>query len=204
MLNKLLSLPKSMLAVLVLGGAIVFIVAQDPPHTVCRAQIENFKLQQKGVIYKDPKIKTRQKPLITVMVESCKKHNSPGSCYGLFSRIKRLIYGFKVVAVHCKASFASLGEVRKALFAVYGLMIRIAWGDAPPVAYQDKKNWFSDVDMSVFCLLKERILFFYGKQALINLEKQVFKKLPGAKDLQESRIREMALVSENCSLYPVL
>ncbi len=204
MVKWLLSLPKSMLAFLVLGTAIVFIVAQDPPHTVCRAQIENFKSQQKGIVYKDPKIKTRQKPLIAVMVESCKQHNSPGSCYGLFSRIKRLIHDFKVVAVQCKASFAGLSEVRKALFAVYGLMIRIAWGDEPPTAYQDKKKWLSDVDMSVFCLLKERILFFYGKEALINLEKQVFKKLPGVKSMKESRIRELALVSENCSVYPAL
>ena len=189
---------------MVLGAAILFIVAQDPPHTICRTQINNFKSQQTGIIYKDPKIKTRTKPLITVLTENCKKHNTPGSCYGLFSRIKKLIQDFRVVSRDCRESFAALSEVKKALFEVYSLIIRIAWGDKPPTAHQDKLNWLSDIDVSLFCLIKEEILFYYGKTNLLNLEKGVFKKLHGAKDMNENRIRELSLASENCSLYPIL
>ena len=204
MVQWLLSLPKNIFVVLVLGAAILFIVAQDPPHTICRTQIENFKSQQMGIIYKDSAVKTRKKPLLSVLIENCKKYNSPGSCYGLFSRIKVFINGFKVVSVDCRNPFSSLSKVRETLFEVYSLMIRIAWGDAPSTEHQDKLNWLSDVDISLFCLIKEQILFFYGKNNLLNLEKKIFKKLPGAKGMNESRIRELALVSENCSLYPSL
>ena len=204
MVQWLLALPKNILVVLVLGTAIVFIVANDPPHTVCRTQIENFKEQQKGIIYKDPETKNRPQPLLQVLIKNCKKHNSPGSCYGLFSRTKVLINGFKVVSVDCKSSFSDLSEVRNALFAVYGLMIRIAWGSAPPTEHQDKLHWLSEVDMSLFCLLKKEILFYYGKSGLLGIEQKIFQKLPEAKGLSEIRIRELAIVSENCARYPSL
>lgn len=204
MVQWLLSLPKNIFVILVLGVAIVFIVVQDPPHTICRAQIENFKAQQKGIIYKDPKIKTRQKTLLEVLIENCKKHNSPGSCYGLFSKTKVFINNFRVVSRDCHAIFATLPKVRDTLFAVYSLMIRIAWGDTPPIEYQDKLNWFSEVDMSFFCLLKEEILSYYGNSGLLGIEQKTFKTLPGVKDMNETRIRELAIISENCSRYPSL
>lgn len=204
MVQWFLSLPKNIFVILVLGVAIIFIVAQDPPHTICRTQIENFKSQQAGILYKDSAVKTRKQPLLAVLIENCKKYNSPGSCYGLFSRIKVFINDFKVVSVDCREPFSILSRVRGVLFEVYSLMIRIAWGDAPATEHQDKLNWLSDVDVSLFCLIKEKILFFYGKNDLLNLEKKVFKKLPDANSMNESRIRELALVSENCSLYPSL
>lgn len=206
MVQWLLSLPKNIFVVLVLGVAILFIVAQDPPHTICRTQIENFKSQQEGIIYRDPNLKAEIKklPLLETLVKSCKKYNSPGSCYGLFSKIKNFIDDFKLVSIDCREGFASLSKVRSTLFEVYGLMIRIAWGQAPPTEYQDKLAWFTDVDLSLFCLIKKQILFFYGKSSLLNLERKVLKKLPGAKGMSEDSIRELALVSENCSHYPSL
>ena len=206
MIQWFLSLPKNIFVILVLGVAIIFIVGQNPPHTICRTQIKNFQSQQKGIIYKGPSLKKGMKkpPLLEVLLESCKKYNSPGSCYGLFSKVKVFIKDFKLVSVDCREPFSGLSKVRSTLFEAYGLMIRIAWGDAPSPDHHDKLAWFTDVDISLFCLIKKEILFFYGKDSLLSLERKVFKKLPGAKDINESRIRELALVSENCALYPSL
>ena len=166
MQNWLSSLPKTMLVILVLSGAIIFIVAQDPPHSICRTQIENFKKSQKGFLYKDPQVKTRKKPLLDVLIESCKQYNSPASCYGLFFRAKKFIRDFNLVSTSCRKEFAGLSTVRKQLSSLYSLMIRLAWGDTPPLAYQDKLGWLSDVDMSLFCLIKKQGLFFYGPNTL--------------------------------------
>lgn len=206
MVQWFLSLPKNIFVVLVLGAAILFIVAQDPPHTICRTQIQNFRSQQEGIIYRDPNLRREIKkpPLLEVLIENCKKYNSPGSCYGLFSKIKKFINDFKLVSMDCREPFASLSKVRSTLFEVYGLMIRIAWGDAPSTERHDKLGWFTDVDVSLFCLIKEKILFLYGRESLLSLDRRVFKKLPGAKGMDEGRIREWALVSENCALYPPL
>ena len=198
---------KTTLVVLVLTGAIIFIVAQDPPHSICRTQIENFKNSQKGFLYKDPNVKTRKKPLLDVLIENCKKYNSPASCYGLFSRAKKFIRDFKLVSTSCQKEFASLSAVRKKLSSLYILLIRLAWGDAPPVAYQDKLGWLSDIDMSLFCLIKKEALFFYGPKTLNQWEQKAFNKLKqhhGAENLSQKKIREISIISENCGHYPVL
>ena len=207
MQNWLSSLSKTTLAVLVLTGAIIFIVTENPPHSICRTQIENFKNSQKGFLYKDPNVKTRKKPLLDVLIENCKKYNSPASCYGLFSRVRKFIRDFKLVSTSCQKDFASLGAVRKQLSALYILLIRLAWGDVPPVAYQDKLGWFSDIDMSLFCLIKKETLFFYGQNTLKQWEQKAFSTLKqhhGAKNLSQQKIKELSIVSENCGHYPIL
>ena len=204
MLNQFLSLPKSIVAVVVLTGVILFMVLEDPPHSVCRTQIENFKTSQKGFLYKDPAIKTRKKPLLDLMIATCKKNNSPGSCYGLFSKARKFISDFKLVSVSCRKDFAGLSAVRKKLFSLYSLMIRLAWGDKPPTAYQDKLGWFSDVDLSLFCLIKKEILYFYGSAELKAEGPKIFKKLPGAESLSLKKIKELSILSENCAHYPIL
>jgi len=111
--------------------AVVFIILQDPPHTICRTQVDNFKSRQKGIIYKDPDIKNRKKPLMDTLIEECKGNNSPGSCYGLFSRTRRLVKDFHSISQECLQDLARLKELRKNIFSIYDLMIRLAWGEAP-------------------------------------------------------------------------
>ena len=55
MLNDIYKLPKTLLAILLIGGGIVFILLNDPPHTFCDAQVEHFKRVQRGILYKNPK-----------------------------------------------------------------------------------------------------------------------------------------------------
>ena len=200
MVQWLLSLPRKILVVLVLTTAIVFIIAQDPPHSLCRTQIENFKSRQKGKIYKNPKIKTRKLPLMEVLIAKCKKGNSPGNCYELFSKTQEFLRDFKTVSLFCRDSLSSLSKVRETLFEIYSLMIRLAWGDGVSDHY-DKINWLSAADVSLFCAVKENIIAFYGKADLLRMERAVFKKLPGTQNMRERRIRELALVSQNCAIY---
>ena len=197
----LLSLPKTFLVILILGAAIIFIVANDPPHSVCRTQIDHFKSVQRGILYRDPKIKTRKKPLLLILIENCKKYSSPGSCYDLFSKVRTLIRDFKLIGNDCYKSFSLIPEVKGALLTVYDLMIRLAWGGTPPKHY-NKLGWFSEVDVSLFCVIKKQIITLYGKEILLNQEQSTFKKLPGAKTMGLNSIKEMALVPENRSLYP--
>ncbi len=202
MLQWLLSLPRKIFVILILGGAIIFIVLQNPPHTICRTQIDNFKSRQKGMIYKDPKIKTRTKPLMDILIANCKKFSSPGSCYGLFSRARVFIHEFRLISSDCYKSFSLLGKVKNTLRSLYSLMIRLAWGDAPATEYGNKFHWLSHIDISLFCSIKEQIFILYGQSTLLSWERKIFQKLPEAKKMTESRIRELSLVSENCALYP--
>ena len=121
----------------------------------------------------------------------------------MFSKMRTFISDFKLIASDCYKPFSLIPEVKGVLLSVYGLMIRLAWGSAPPKHY-DKLGWFSEVDISLFCLIKKQIVILYGKETLLAQEQRVFKKLPGAKTMSLSAIQETAIVSENCSLYPNL
>lgn len=200
MIKWFLDLPKKIFVVLVLGIAIIFIVLQDPPHTICRTQLENFKSRQKGIIYKNPAVKTRKKPIMFLLINECKKNSTPGSCYGLFSKIKKFIHDFKLISYDCRTNLSNISEVKKVLFKTYSLMVRLAWGDtAPAVEYYNKFNWFSDVDISLFCLIKTQISTLYGNKILFKLDQKVFKKLPGIEGKRQKQIRELSIVSTNCS-----
>ncbi len=197
----LLSIPRGILVTTVIIIAIVFILLQAPPHTVCRTQIDRFKYWQQGVIYKLKSDKLNKAPAMQTLLKNCKKLSSPGACYGLFAKTRVFLRDFKLVSVDCREDFAKLTKVKNTLFAVYSLMIRLAWGDRPPDVRQGNLlNWFSSLEVSLFCEIKTRISTLYGEQQLIGLEQNTFKKLPGAENLDEDQIREVALVSRNCHL----
>ena len=201
MLQWLLSLPKKILVALVLIVSILFIMLSDPPHTICRTQIENFKSRQKGRIYRDSTIKTRKQPLMQILITKCKTGNSPGNCYELFLKTKNFLQDFKTVSFSCRSGLASLNEVKSTLFDIYSLMIRLAWGDGSSIDYYNNIGWLLPADISLFCNLKENIMIFYGQQALLHLEQSTFKKLPNTKKKSEKKIRELSLVSKNCEVY---
>ena len=202
MIQWLLSLPRKVLVTLVITVAIIFIILQDPPHTICRTQIDNFKSRQMGIIYKDPKIKNRKEPLMDVLINECKTYSSPGSCYGLFAKVRVFINDFSTVSQDCYENFSTLSEVRKTLFNIYDLMIRLAWGEAPSEVDYDKLNWLSIADVAVFCSVKESALDIYGETLLKEWETKVFQKLPGVETMDFNSAWEMSLVSENCNQYP--
>ena len=197
----LLSIPRGVLVTAVIIIAIVFVLLQDPPHTICRTQIDRFKYWQQGVIYKLEGDKLSKAPAMQTLLKNCKKLSSPGACYGLFAKTRVFLRDFELVSVDCREDFAELTPVKNTLFSVYSLMIRLAWGDRPPDVRQGNLlNWFSSLEISLFCTIKKHISALYGEQQLMALEQKTFKKLPGAENLNEDQIREVSLVSRNCQL----
>jgi len=195
----LLSIPRGILVTAVIVIAVILIVLQDPPHTVCRTQIDRFKYWQEGTIYPVKDNKLNKAPAMQTLLKSCKELSSPGGCYGLFHRARVFLRDFDLVSVDCKESFVALKEVKDTLFVIYDLMIRLAWGDQPPdVCEGNLLNWFSSLEVSLFCSVKNHIINLYGEQQLMVLERNTFKKLPGAGNLSEDEIREVALVSQSC------
>ena len=199
MLEWLLSLPRKLFVTLVLAGAVLFIVLQDPPHTVCRTEINNFKFAQSGILYKDDRDRQlKTPPLMEVLIKDCKKYNNPGSCYTLFAKVKHFLKDFRKISPECYKYALALARIKKTLLEIYDLLIRIAWGDAPPTQYHNKLSWLGVADVQFFCTLKAHIIDLYGKEQLRLKELSVLKKLPGAANLSENSIRELSIVSEKC------
>ncbi len=194
------SLPRKIFVTLILGAVIVLVVLQDPPHTICRTQIENFKARQKGRLYKNPDVKTRKKPLMDVLMAECKTHSSPGSCYGLFAQVHKLINDFNVISQDCMQNLAAVSRVRKTLFQVYDLMVRLAWQEVPAHLVHSKFNWFSTADVALFCKLKNSAEELYGEQTLKQWNGRVFKTLLGTQAVS-SEAYERSLISESCTSF---
>ena len=201
MVQWLLSLPRPLFVFLVLTTAILFILFNDPPHTICRVQINQFKSWQEGLIYKARNDKLNKKPLMQTLMKTCKDLAEPGACYGLFSRIKVFIRDFHVVSEDCKMELSELPAVKKTLLSVYDLMIRLAWGDEPPDVRKGQKfNWLSALDRELFCSVKQKIISLYGEQTLSAQEQKTFLQLPGADSLKTDDIQDRSLVSQYCSM----
>lgn len=195
--------PKSLLAVLVIGGGIFFIISSDPPHTVCESQTEVFRVAQNRFLFVDPK----QKPKVTIakyraLVDRCKSANTPGGCYELFQEARMLIRDLEAVPSECATVIGAITEVKTALWELTELLVRLGWGDKPPVTYHQKFAWLDTSDISLFCRLKKRLVESYEELAFQEFRERIFKDLPGSKDMPREQVWDMTIFSENCAKYP--
>ncbi len=200
-MNWITSLPKGVLIFLLLGGGIFLIVAFNPPYTVCDSQLEIFKKNQTRFIYIDPKEKLVKTARIETFNDSCKMANSPGGCYELFMKMKRLLRDLENAPRDCADTLSSLPEVKKALWRHMRLMVDLAWGEKPPTSYYEKLAWFDAADLSLYCNLKKDLETFYGTEEFSAFREKLFGELPGAKSLSRDQVWNMMLLSTDCRKY---
>ena len=102
------SLPKTVLALIVIVVGFVAIVAYDPPRTVCDSQVELFKQQQKDFLYgNDGTTGSKQAAFATPMYSRCQEANGPGGCFELFMRLKKMNQDLDLVPKQCAEAIAS-------------------------------------------------------------------------------------------------
>lgn len=202
MLDRFLAnLPKNILATLIVGGGIFFIILVDPPHTICDAQLDTFKEAQLGFVYLDPQNKSVQTTDYELLTKQCRVSNSPGGCYELFARLKALISDIESIPKECTSKAAGEGKVRKLLWEALDLMAKLAWGEKPPQSYYEKFGWLEPPDLLLYCDLRRTVVRLYGKPAWEQFREGLFKTLPGATGLQRTQVWEHMLLSINCDQY---
>lgn len=202
MIEWLLSLPKTMFVGLVLAIGVLGIVIFNPPHTVCDSQLEQFKEAQKNFLYLDPKQKFNKTTEFFRLQEKCKITNSPGGCYELFSKLRKLQEDLDNVADECNDKVSNEKAVREAFWQSLDLMIRIAWGAKAPRSPQEKQNWFDTADLNLFCRLKAQAVSLYGEEQMNKFFEKYFTELPGAQQIARESAWELSLMSTNCRYYP--
>ncbi len=203
-MKALYKLPKALLAAILIGGGIAYIVINDPPRTLCKTQKKHFLSVQKGVLIKDPADKLRKKPLISRLTDSCWDAYAPGGCYEYFSYLRKLLKDFFLVSQDCLGEVSQIPEARKSLFEGARIMTRIAWREQALTGKVSKLNWLSRTDMSLFCSIKGKIISFYGMKAWEDFEKKLLTELPLKNQDQKvppARIKKASILSENCLHY---
>jgi hypothetical protein len=173
------SLPKPVLAILVIIAALIFFMLNDPPHTVCDVQVENLKGALKGQLFPATVNKNRIPPLIVRAQEACQQGNSSGSCFEYFSILRKAARDIKNYSSDCRSELIGVSEVRKALRDGVSLMAKMSWGSHPPEPGMARFGWLSDSELGLFCMIKDIYSQSLGEEAWNEFRLSIFKELPG-------------------------
>ncbi len=180
------SLPKPVLAILVIMGAIVFIVVTDPPHTVCDTQETSFKENLAGQLFPKVVKKAKLPPMLGRAKEACQLGNSAGSCYEYFSILKKITSEVNLASPTCTPQLFEVAEVKTALTDGLELMVRLAWGSAPPEDNFARLGWMTESDVAVYCKIRNVYLRANGEEAWVAFRRRIYQKLPGEMSVELS------------------
>lgn len=198
----MLGLSKTVLAFGVIFLFILLLLIFKPPFTICDVEVESFRKAETNLIFhaKAPssdEASTRMERFF----EICRGTNSPGGCYELFAALRRLNKDLENTSVRCKDAISSIKEVKQTLFNAVELFVKIAWGGHPPVTGMEKYGWLEHGDMTLFCLLKERMILYYGKEQWTEFGSKILKELPGAENLDWQKIWVNSIFSTRCEYF---
>lgn len=181
--NFINSMPKPVLALLILGGAIVFFLFAQPMHTICDTQIEALRHTQNGKIFPATvKVKTKNQkipPKLAQAKETCQLGNSAGSCFEYFNLLKELAVDIGNGASECTTQLFEVAEVNRALVDGVEVMARIAWGAQTPELSWNRSGWMQESELAIYCRIKNIYVRAQGQEAWVSLQRSIMLKLPG-------------------------
>lgn len=227
--DAIAKMPRALLVILVLVGALAFIVSQNPLSDGCEVEINNFGLQTRGILkgVRDSK-KRIQYSILNYALEQCKQGNSQGSCEDYFKALKRVADANRVVSPKC---YEKLKEEYKELVPALAMGIKVmalvAWGDKPPEGIGQRLGTLTEGDIYGFCRAKNGLVQLTSVEDYKGLRTAVYREFPDrwpekltveqkaelprpralqsatnpAGSLKESEIYERSLFSLRCDLY---
>ncbi len=201
MLNTLYKLPKALLASLFIGGGILFIIMNDPPHHFCDSQIEHFKKVQKGLLFDNSEDFRKEKKILKRKQTLCKKENTPGACYEYFAYLKKILRGFDLISQDCLSLVYSQPEVKGAFSSALMLMTAVAWREEALTGRVSRYHWLTRSDLYLFCEVKNKYIMQYGQDSYQLLENQILKLLPVSKKVPIQQLMKKTILHESCLAY---
>lgn len=200
-MEKLLQLPKHILALVVISAGIFLIVVSDPPATVCGEQLKNFKAKQVGFLYQKQDESFRSGTQFQKLRDVCVSSNTLGGCYELFQKIRGTLTAIRSFSTECISKAGGDGAVKEFMNKSLDLLIKLAWGVKPPEAVGLKLGWLEPTEVSLFCQLKDYYQVMYGDQAWAQFREPYMTGLPDAEKLQRKDVWALSLLSIDCSAY---
>lgn len=176
------SLPKPVLALLVILIGIFAFMIMTPPHTICDTQESALREAQAGNIFTTVVNKKKIPPVLARAKEACQLGNSAGSCYEYFLVLKKVAEDVAKSSSECTNQLFNINEVKTAFSDGLELMVRLAWGVKPPEPGLEKFGWLQEAEIAAFCKLKSIFLRANDEEAWAAFRKRVAAKLPGEED----------------------
>jgi hypothetical protein len=193
------TVPKALVAIVVLCLGFAFFVASDPPKTACDAQIELFQKAQKDFIFArgGGKLPSMGKELFDI----CQNDNSPGACFEFFQRLKKFSLDLSNIPTQCSDVAIADKATSAWVFRSMKLMLQIGWGDRGPASTSPGRAWFDESDLALFCSLKKNALRLYGSEAVSAWRDATLSRLPAAADVPTEQTYAKSLFGVSCQAY---
>lgn len=179
-LNDLLSkVPKPILVLVILGGALAFMVYNDPLKDECEIQAKVFERNTKGIL-KGVKIKNKiQFAKISPQRDICRDGNSRGACSDYFDSLRSIATELKSMSDKCKIKYAENNEGFLAqLSSALQVMSLVAWGDKPPSGPSERAGWLAEPDLKTFCGLKRTYVLIAGEEGYTSIRNTIYLQYP--------------------------
>ncbi len=192
------SLPKSAIALVVIIVGFIAIVLNDPPKSDCDSQFELFTKGQGEFIYGKAGM---ARPIAKQLFSTCKSGNSPGGCFELFLRLRKLNDDLASVPRQCAEVMAKDDVLKAWMQGALKLMITIPWGDRGPGTVSRRAGWYDSSDLSLFCDLKKNSNLLYGVDVMDQWREDVIGLLPEADKLDREQLFQKTLFATPCEAY---
>lgn len=171
----------------------------DPPRTLCDAQVEVFNERTALFLKKDPKKPYKKESRYQEVLKQCGFTKSAGGCFDLFNGLRSVMKEIKTVSPDCTSDLGSESDLKKAIWETLDLMVKLAWGEKPPMAPSLRNGIFDGADVSFFCDLKQVAVYLYGEGQWNQFVEKNLKALPGWETLDRNDIWSRSIMSVSCS-----
>ena len=196
------SLPKPVLAIGAILIGFIVIVLSDRPRTVCNTQLDVVKESQQDFLFFRHGAGNSTKPAeIGELVSRCKGDNSPGGCFELFQKLKRLQADLVNVPNECAEDAMGVGQLKGGLLQGMSLMAQVAWGEKGPTSFLKRNGWLDASDVALFCDLKKSAIRMLGQDAFQAWRDSAIAALPGSDVMEGDQAYQRSLYSAPCSEY---
>ena len=196
------SLPKPLLALGVIIIGFVVIVLSDPPRTICDSQLEVYRESQQDFLFFRRGAGNSTKPaLMGELIFRCRGDNSPGGCFELFQRLKKMQADLVTIPGHCSADAMEDANISGGLLQGVRLMAQIAWGEAGPTSSMRRNGWLDASDVALFCDLKKSAVRLMGSEEFNAWRDGLIAGFPGADLLEGDQVYQRSLFATPCNDY---
>ena len=192
--------PTWFVALVILGGALIFIYFANPPKTVCDIQIEQFEKTQKEFLFPVQGAAVVRRAMVEEQMDGCLVGNTPGSCLEFFNRTSKMLQSLDLISNECQSQ-ALESPTLKYMWRIMKVMVQVAWGDKPPVNLYVRQGFLDASDLSIFCRLKIKTQRLFGTEQFNEQQTQMVSKLPGANKLNPRDAWEKSIFSIPCNQY---
>lgn len=191
-LNKI---PRHILVIIVLGAGALLIFLGDPPKDICDTQVDVFFQSQKGNM---TSLKGAVSGFWKRSAKYCSEAKTLGGCAEFHSSVKNILRDIDITSYECIPRLLEQEGLLSTLQNSMSLMVKLAWGEAPPELGPSVYGWMSMQELGIYCRLKLYLERALGEEKWEVFARGVIKKLPQSDQLSFQESFDRSLFSVRC------